>query len=88
MAMVTYPDVSPQPESAVVERSYSAHQISDGTFLKDLMDVDVHSTSSFHHLIKLFLWNPLFIPITFSSWKDNLSSNFCSHWVSTYSRED
>jgi len=37
----------------VVERSYSAHQISDGTFLKDLMDVDVNSASSFHHLIKL-----------------------------------
>jgi hypothetical protein len=51
--MVTYPDVSPEPDSAVVERSYSAHQISDGTFLKDLMDVDVHSASSFHHLIKL-----------------------------------
>ncbi len=53
MAMVTYPDVSPEADSAVVKRSYSAHQISDGTFLKDLMDVDVHSTSSFHHLIKL-----------------------------------
>jgi hypothetical protein len=53
VALVTYPDVSPEPDSAVVKRSYSAHQISDGTFLKDLTDFDVHSASSFHHLIKL-----------------------------------
>ncbi|CAM6028890.1 unnamed protein product [Sphagnum balticum] len=64
VAMVTYPDVSPEPDSAVVERSYSAHQISDGTFLKDLMDVDVHSASSFHHLIKYYLEDPILNPLT------------------------
>jgi hypothetical protein len=64
VAMVTYPDVSPEPDSAVVERSYSAHQISDGTFLKDLMDVDVHSASSLHHLIKYYLEDPILNPLT------------------------
>jgi hypothetical protein len=70
--MIAYPDVSPEPEAVTpltqcgmrVERSYSAHQISDGTFLRDLADADVHSTRALYHLIKYYLEDPILNPLT------------------------
>ncbi|CAM6033246.1 unnamed protein product [Sphagnum compactum] len=72
VAMIAYPDVLPEPEAVTpltqcgmrVERSYSAHQISDGTFLRDLVDADVHSTRALYHLIKYYLEDPILNPLT------------------------
>jgi hypothetical protein len=37
------------------QRSYTAHQVSTGAFLRDIMDHDVNSPHALHHLTKYYI---------------------------------
>lgn len=46
------------------QKSYTAHQVSTGTFLRDILDHDFNSPNALHHLIKYYLEDPILNPLT------------------------
>jgi len=64
---VLLPDpVAPSsPQCSMPSRkSYSAHQVSTGAFLRDILEHDYNSPRALHHLIKYYLEDPVLNPLT------------------------
>ncbi|KAL2643136.1 hypothetical protein R1flu_010723 [Riccia fluitans] len=79
-AEIVAADPSTQQCNISSQKSYSAHDVSDGTFFREISDIDPTCNVTLQHLIKYYLEDPVLNPLT--PWeRPPIKNVFCMYGI-------